>query len=310
MRFDLVILGETPDALAAAEDAALTGHRTLLLRQDADQQTVGPEVASVLAAFDDPNPSVSRTVGSPQELCAEALRRHRQSLHRLEQMSGVVNWQGRARFIDRDAVEVTDRQGVREVTADHFLIAVGTTPRRPRGLDFDGQTLFLPEDAVTMTDLPRSLTVLGGNQTARAFARLFAVAGSRVRLIDGQARTTPASNNPVVTGDVLDIRRDHTDMCVRLTDGRSFVSEAILFATRRIGATASLELEAAGLETDEDGRLWCDDEGRTWVPTIFAVGEVVGYPRFFRDDRQAAVRLNVLRRRPSETVTLPVPATP
>jgi NAD(P) transhydrogenase len=65
---------------------------------------------------------------------------------------------------------------------------------------------------------------------------------------------------------------------VTLDSGKRIVSEAVLFSVGRAGATAELNLAAAGLAADERGRLAVDAEYRTAVPHIFAAGDVIGYP--------------------------------
>ncbi len=52
----------------------------------------------------------------------------------------------------------------------------------------------------------------------------------------------------------------------------------MLYSTGRCGDTEFLNLEAAGLEVDERGRLWCNEDHQTWVEHIYGVGDIVGFP--------------------------------
>jgi NAD(P) transhydrogenase len=63
-----------------------------------------------------------------------------------------------------------------------------------------------------------------------------------------------------------------------LESGKRIVADAVVFSAGRVGATASLDLPAAGLAADERGRLKVDETFRTAVPHIFAAGDVIGYP--------------------------------
>jgi len=65
---------------------------------------------------------------------------------------------------------------------------------------------------------------------------------------------------------------------IHLQSGKRYVSELAFFSVGRLGATATLQLEAAGLEADGRGRLKVDAQFRTSVPHIFAAGDVIGYP--------------------------------
>jgi len=58
--------------------------------------------------------------------------------------------------------------------------------------------------------------------------------------------------------------------------------DCLVACVGRLGRTTGLDLPAAGLEPDERGRLWCDYDGRTWMPRIFAVGSVIGHPPALR----------------------------
>jgi NAD(P) transhydrogenase len=208
-----------------------------------------------------------------------------------------------ARLTGADSAEIVIDGVHTAVHSDRILIATGTTPRRPRGLALDRRMLLVPEELSRLDAAPQRLLVLGGNRTARASARLLAAAGSAVTLIDSPSgadlEAAVASGLRTVVGDVLELSHQDDLAVVRLTDGRNFAADAILFAAGRRGATDSIDLAAAGLEADEDGRLWCDDFGRTWVPNIAAVGEVVGFPRWLRDEDAATIVESFLEDAPS-----------
>lgn len=298
MRFDLLILGDTPDAWRAAEDVALLGGSVAVLRPEPEVGDAAFGIPAVLAAYDDAAPSrTSPRLVRPCDLWNEAVRRHERSIQHMSQSLDVLSWRGRVRLTSCHSASVFDGAVERTFAGDLVLIAVGTTARRPRGLPFDRRVFLLPEDVPHVTAAPRSLIVLGGNRTACAFAQLFANAGSNVRIVDSGMSEMNSPPITRVAGDVVELCRETSGVRMRLTNDRAFVADAVLFAADRAGATASLNLAAAGLESDEDGRLWCDDNGRTWVPTVRAAGEVVGYPRRLRDDVNAARRVMADHRR-------------
>jgi NAD(P) transhydrogenase len=76
--------------------------------------------------------------------------------------------------------------------------------------------------------------------------------------------------------EAIDIQGDRA--VAELSSRKRIVSELILFSAGRIGATASLGLDAAGLKADPRGRLEVDSHYRTSVPHIYAVGDVIGFP--------------------------------
>jgi pyruvate/2-oxoglutarate dehydrogenase complex dihydrolipoamide dehydrogenase (E3) component len=118
--------------------------------------------------------------------------------------------------------------------------------------------------------------------------------GNRVSLVDGRALAETVSHDEAAdwyawghdlgvtfaTGeDVIGLKAGSPRKTeVILESGRHVVAETVWLATGRRGRTADLRLGMAGLTTDDCGRLWCDPEHRTWVPSIHAVGDVVGFP--------------------------------
>ncbi|MDB5392438.1 MAG: FAD-dependent pyridine nucleotide-disulfide oxidoreductase [Planctomycetaceae bacterium] len=182
-----------------------------------------------------------------------------------------------------------------ELRSDHLLIATGTTPRSP---NFAREFVPPAENAawiLASAELSGDACVVGASLTGLRAACLLALWGSRVRLVDGRviAETTEQEDSTewfawghelgvrFETGeDVIGLRtQSHRKMEVILESGRHIATETVWLATGRQGQTAALRLASTGLTTDDCGRLWCDPKHRTWVPSISAVGDVVGFPR-------------------------------
>jgi NAD(P) transhydrogenase len=155
----------------------------------------------------------------------------------------------------------------------------------------EGERFLVPEDVGLLNETPRRLAVLGGSITAVAFARLFAKAGASVTLIDPDPEPLKHCGFQSIASRVDALHKTTDDITLRCANAETVVAEAVLCAEKRIGATASLGLAIAELEADDEGRLWCDERGFTWQPTIAAAGEVVGFPREIARDRDAARRL-------------------
>jgi NAD(P) transhydrogenase len=63
-----------------------------------------------------------------------------------------------------------------------------------------------------------------------------------------------------------------------LASGKQIVADMVMYSAGRQGLTATLDLETAGLETDHRGRMVVDEQFRTKIDHIFAVGDVIGFP--------------------------------
>jgi NAD(P) transhydrogenase len=81
------------------------------------------------------------------------------------------------------------------------------------------------------------------------------------------------------TVEAVDVKRNgRSTVVVSLASGKRLAADMALVCAGRVGATDSLNLESAGLEADERGRLVVDESFRTVQPHIFAAGDVIGYP--------------------------------
>ncbi|MBA2570433.1 MAG: mercury(II) reductase [Chloroflexi bacterium] len=210
-------------------------------------------------------------------------------------LAGFELVEGDARFTDAHALTV----GGRAIEADRFLIATGSRPAIPPipGLDaipYLTSDLLDADEAGRLTELPVSLTVLGGGYVAVELAQLFARLGSRVTVL---ARSGLLSGYEPALGETLGgVFRDEgievltgarvervagaegaVSVAVELVGaGRIVRSEHLLVATGRRPNTDDLVLDRAGVELDADGFVPVDVRLRTRVSHIWAAGDVIG----------------------------------
>ena len=204
---------------------------------------------------------------------------------------------GRAAFEDRSTLVVESAEGRRRLTATNVLIAVGTTPSKPRGVDADDRTIMTPDTVLGLTQLPRTMVVVGAGVIGIEYASMFAALGVQVTVIDQRPRPLEFLDHEIIDELIHQMRKsDVVFRCgdavqqievvgqsprqglLRLASGKHLVADVVLFSAGRIGATTDLNLEAAGLAADERGRLQVDDHYRTAVGHIWAAGDVIGFP--------------------------------
>ncbi len=204
---------------------------------------------------------------------------------------------GEASFQDPHTLLVRSEEGSRSVTADRILIAVGTTPAPPPGVSVDRDVIVTSDDLVQLRRLPRKMAVVGGGVIGIEYASMFAALEIDVTLVDKRERLLEFLDGEIVEELMHQMRNRGVTFrlseaverleiadgpprqaILHLESGKRIVSDLVLFSAGRIGATASLNLEAAGLTADERGRIKVDRQFRTLVPHIFAAGDVIGYP--------------------------------
>ena len=213
----------------------------------------------------------------------------------LKGMANVTVVEGHARFVGPHEIAV----GERRLTAEKIFINVGARARAPRlpGIE---TTPFLNNSSMMEVDfLPEHLVVVGGSYVGLEFAQMYRRFGSRVTVVEMGPRLIAREDEDVSTtvreifeAEGIQVRTGAE--CIRLEKrGREVavgvecgagepevVGSHVLIATGRVPNTHDLGLEAAGVERDPHGIVKVDDELRTNVPGIWALGECNGRGAF------------------------------
>ncbi len=213
----------------------------------------------------------------------------------LKGMANVTVVEGHARFVGPHEVSV----GERRLTAPKIFINVGARARVPR-LPGVETTPFLTNSSMMELDfLPEHLVVVGGSYVGLEFAQMYRRFGSRVTIVEMGPRLIAREDEDVSTAvrEILEaegIQVRTGAECIRLENrGREValrlecgegepqvVGSHVLLATGRAPNTHDLGLEAAGVKVDERGIIPVDDELRTNVEGIWALGECNGRGAF------------------------------
>ncbi len=202
---------------------------------------------------------------------------------------------GTATFVDPNTLQVQGDEGTRNITAEKIILAVGSRPSRPEGIEFDDHQVVDSDGLLKLDEIPRSMIFVGAGVIGCEYATIFRTLGVRVTLIDGRTRPLDFVDDEIEDALYFQMRDEgvsvrfgetvsavvHTDegkVRVCTESGKEFTSDALMFAAGRVGASGSLNLEAIGLETDARGRIKVDKHFRTAVENVYAVGDVIGFP--------------------------------
>ena len=209
----------------------------------------------------------------------------------------VATLKGEAKFIDKKKITVHGEDGeFLELSADNFLLTVGTKPFRPKDYPFDGASFLDSDEILDLAELPRSMAIIGAGVIGVEYATIFNALDVHVTLIEPRDSMLDFVDRELV-GDFTYQLRDRgmvlrfgkkVDKVVKLDkggcqidmeDGRSVKADMVLFAAGRMGATDSLGLDQCGLETDHRGRISVNPQTfETNVQGIYAAGDVIGFP--------------------------------
>ena len=222
------------------------------------------------------------------------------TLHQL-QRNDIEVLQATASFVTRNMATLKFVNGhVKNISASSFIVSVGTETTKDPHIPFDGQLVFTSDDVLELQALPRTLAVIGAGVIGLEYATIFSTLGVRVTVIDQrqrmlefvdheiidtlahqmrQRRMTMRMGEHVASVEIFaDEERGHDRVRIILESGKQIVADKALYSIGRTGATRMLNLGAAGLTSDERGRIDVDENYQTSVPNIYAVGDVIGFP--------------------------------
>ena len=192
----------------------------------------------------------------------------------------------RAELAGPDAVRLASGK---VVTADKILIATGARPLMP---DIPGiEHAISSNETFHLEKLPRRIVIAGGGYIANEFAGIFHQFGSHVTLVNRTDVLLRGYDQQIVDR-LLQIairkgidfkfhatieeitKADDGSLEVRMTGCDDLKADAILFAVGRQPNVEDLGCEAAGIEVGEKGEIKVDEDSRTNVASIFAIGDV------------------------------------
>jgi NAD(P) transhydrogenase len=202
---------------------------------------------------------------------------------------------GTARFTSPTSVEIPEADGrAREVTAANIVIATGTRPARPDTVAFDERTIMDSDGILQLDRVPRSMVVAGAGVIGIEYASMFAALGTKVTVVEQRDRMLEFCDGEVVEAlkyhlrdlavtfrfgeTVSGVEARPEGAIASLASGKRIPADTVMYSAGRQGQTDELNLEAAGLAADKRGRITVDEFFRTSVPSIYAVGDVIGFP--------------------------------
>lgn len=199
-------------------------------------------------------------------------------------------------FVDEHTILVEDasRGDKMTITARFVVIATGTLPARPAGVSFDSHRVLDSDGILDLTSIPTTMVVVGAGVIGIEYASMFAALGTKVTVFEKRTSMLDFCDPEVIESlrfhlrdlavtfrfgeevTAVDVGANRT--LTTLRSGKQIPAETVMYSAGRQGLTAPLALENAGLEADERGRIYVDDNFRTKVEHIYAVGDVIGFP--------------------------------
>ena len=214
--------------------------------------------------------------------------------------AGATLVRGWASVVDPHTVAVRPVDGaagsaVQHYTAKHILLATGGQPQKVDGPG--AEWALSSDDMFDLDPFPRRLVVVGGGYIACEFASIFNGLGAQVTLVHRGPRLLRGFDHEVadfvttemrkkgitvhLQSTIADVQRHGDVQTLRLkqpaAEGAELNADAVLHATGRIPRTRALGLEALGITLNANGTVPVDAHFQTVVPSVHALGDLVGH---------------------------------
>jgi mycothione reductase len=178
------------------------------------------------------------------------------------------------------------------ITADRFVVAAGSRPVIPDIAGLDTVPYHTSDTVMRLTELPSSMIIIGGGYIAAEFAHIFSAYGTAVTIINRSELllrhedTEVAERFTELLGAHVDVHAKAEVQGLTTVGGRiraridepggavTVEADVLLVATGRVSNGDTLNLAAAGIDADDQGRVIVDDHQRTTADGVFALGDV------------------------------------
>lgn len=234
----------------------------------------------------------------------DVVHRLTRGVEQLCKANGVNLLEGTATFADEQTLRVVhegEGQGAESITFEHAAIATGSRPIEIPGFSFDDDPVLDSRQALALDRVPERLVIVGAGYIGMELAGVFAKAGAEVVVLEMLDSILPGYDQALAGP----VRKRSEELGIELhlettaagweSDGDGILvqtepaenggqapgdihAENVLVAVGRQPVTDTVNLEAIGLETDESGFIPTDDQMRTEIEHIFAIGDVAGEP--------------------------------
>lgn len=202
---------------------------------------------------------------------------------------------GTARFLDPNTVEVEAPHGGKSrLVGRGIILAPGARPYHPPDIDFSHPRVRDSDTILRLDSNPQSLIIYGAGVVGCEYASMFRTLGMKVTLINTRDKLLSFLDDEIVDALAYHLRDQgtvirhmeeyesveaHDDyVIIHLKSGKSIKGDILLWANGRTGNTQDIGLEALGLTPDSRGQLAVDQQFRTSLPHVYAVGDVIGPP--------------------------------
>jgi dihydrolipoamide dehydrogenase len=315
MKYDVVVIGSGPGGYVAAIRCAQLGLKTAIVEKynvlGGTCLNVGCIPSKALLDSSEHYHNAAHTfqthgidlenlqvnIGQMIKRKSEVIKSNNDGIAYLMKKHKVDTYYGLGTFVNKNRIKVTGADGnVQEIETDKTIIATGSKPAALPFLPLDKQRIITSTEALTLTEVPKHLVIIGGGVIGLELGSVYGRLGAKVSVVEFMDGIIPTMDKALgkelqrvlkktlkfdfflqhkVTG------ATNTGEGVRVTaenpkgETVTFEGDYCLVSIGRKPYTEGLALENAGVQMGERGMIAVNDHLETNVPGIFAIGDVV-----------------------------------
>ena len=203
---------------------------------------------------------------------------------------------GEALFVSENEVRVFHGYDVNRYRFEHCIIATGSRPIELPAFPF-GKRVLSSTEALSLTDLPKSLVVIGGGYIGIELGTVFAKFGTKVTILEGSDQILPGFEPDMprlverklkklgvtINTKALAQGMEETENGVIVKaevkgEQQQIEAEYVLVTVGRRPNTDELGVRDIGMNLTDRGLIVVDKQGRTNIPNVYAIGDIVAGP--------------------------------
>ena len=311
---DVVVLGAGPGGYTAAFRAADLGKKVVLIERYPSLGGVCLNVgcipskallhaAKVITEAEDVE-AQGIVFGKPQ-IDINKLRTWKESvigkltkgLKALAKQRKVEVIHGTGKFATSNLIQVETADGQKTISFEHCIIAAGSSVARIPGFPYDDPRLIDSTGALQLNDVPKYMLIIGGGIIGLEMATVYSALGSKISVVEWMDQLIPGADPDLIKPlhrrikkryeaiylqtKVTQIEANEPGLTVTFEGENAPESQTydcILMAVGRRPNGRTIGAEEIGIQVNERGFIPVDQQMRTNLPHIFAIGDIVGEP--------------------------------
>ena len=313
--FDIAVIGSGPGGYVAAIRAAQLGYKTALIEKDAHLGGTCLNIGCIPSKallhstehvhfINEKSSEHGINTGKVTVDIVKLMQRKqavveqlRRGVLQLTQQRGISILHGTGSLEGNGKITVTSDKAPQTISAQHIIIATGSSIIELPFMPFDGNTIISSDDGIALDKVPKKLVVVGAGAIGLELGSVWARLGSDVTVVELLPQIAPSTDKDMaklaerifkkqglkfelgtrVTG-LKKEGRKHFLTAERDNQAQQFEADKILVSVGRKPNTAGLNADKIGLKLDDRQRIVTDQHFRTNVPGIYAIGDVIAGP--------------------------------